>query len=146
MKCWSFRLLARTQSNAQNVTNFEENGPFSQQAFWFATVWQWASVHNISTLKLKQLNGIQPSLILLSTPVLFSTVAHQTPVKTGLLETADGARKRLGLFPGCRLRCESFSNSTKTGAMHILTPFWQKSLKSCTCGGAATVREISRFS
>ncbi len=32
------------------------------------TVWQWASMDNTRTLKLKQLNGIQPSFVLLSTP------------------------------------------------------------------------------
>lgn len=35
------------------------------------TVWQWQSTLNTRTLKLKRLNGIQSSLILLFTPVLF---------------------------------------------------------------------------
>lgn len=70
----------------------------------------------------------------------FPTVARQTPVKTGLLETVDAARKSLGLFPGCRLRCENFSNSTKTGALHILTSFLQK---PSTCDAAATVSEAN---
>lgn len=35
------------------------------------TVRPWASVHNTRTLKLKQLNGTQPTLILLFTPVFF---------------------------------------------------------------------------
>lgn len=44
---------------------------FSQQTFLLVTAWQWASMHNTKTLKVKQLNGIQPSFISSFSPVLF---------------------------------------------------------------------------
>ncbi len=41
------------------------------------TGWQWASMNNGSSLKLKQLNGIQPSLVL----VYINIVTWEEPIR-----------------------------------------------------------------
>lgn len=51
------------------VTNNTNDGSVLFRCF--KKPWQWSSMFSTRTLKLKQVNGIQPSLFLLFTPVLF---------------------------------------------------------------------------
>lgn len=60
---WQILVRQRVRKKSTDVTNNINDGPVQ--------VRQWASVNNTRTLKLTQLHGIQPSLVLLFTPVFF---------------------------------------------------------------------------
>lgn len=64
-------------------------GLLTQQTFWLVTVAQrWACTHSTGALKPRQLNGFQPSLISLFTPVLsLLRKVKVCPVTKGLVLT-----------------------------------------------------------
>lgn len=73
-------ILSCRSQKSSGVTNNKClcSGHVSQETM---TVWQWATMNNTTTMKLMQLNGIKPSLILLLTPVqdLLPTTGPGTP-------------------------------------------------------------------
>ncbi len=71
------RLFFHNSRKTTDVTNNMNHGSAVFRCPSKPWQWQRASMHNTRALKLKQLNGIQPSFILLFTSVIISAVTCQ---------------------------------------------------------------------